>query len=369
MALAENSVSEDILAPWPSLPQPVAALGQPALRHLAAHLAGLAAEAPDEAAEDALLHEADAAERALAAWRPLPPLDLPEASGGAPARLPLPNGGWALRPAAGGLVLYDATGAPYRTLEGLEAVAQLARLGWQTPGLRAAFEEVSRGQISVEEAIRGYERVPVATLFAGPGRRLQIDQLAGPTGWPRALLLWEPGAAPDAPPPLLLEGPDAVDQLSRAQAAPRTEAAAEAVRLYADLHWGILHNSLPDVIPSADDAAAYFRPGPGRPTTAALGALLQALVGPEAGLPPRPPGARLELELRVTGHLAEGRNDGLFAEAWSALDPDLEPGQWVAAWAWADEQGALRVRYEGLFHTDRGWRWLPKPWRASPRGR
>lgn len=367
MPLLENSVSDDILAPWPSLPQPVGALGQPALRHLAAHLTGLAAEAPDEAAEDALLHEADAAERALAAWRPLPPLDLPEASGSAPHRLPLPAGGWAIRPPGGGLVLTDADGQPHRVLEGAEAVAQLARIGWRAPGLRAALEGVAHGQIRVEEAIRGYERAPVATLYAGPGRRLQIDQLAGPTGWPRALLLWEPGAAPDAPPPLLLEGPDAVDQLSRAQAAPRTEAAAEAARLHADLYWGILHNSLPDVIPSADEAAACFRPGPGRPTQAALGALLQALVGPEAGLPPRPPGARLQLELRLTGHLAEGRDDGLFAEAWSALDPDLEPGQWVAAWAWADAQGQARVRYEGLFLRPGGWRWLPKPWRASPR--
>lgn len=373
------AVLSEVLAqptpPWRLLPLPHGALGQAALRHLRAHLSALAGDTEDaedtedtegEQAEEALLHEVDAADRALDAWRPAPPTEVPEPTGGAPARLPLPNGGWALRPAAGGLVLYDATGVPHRTLEGLEAVAQLARLGWQTPGLRAAFEGVSRGQMSVEQAIVGFELHPVVALEAGRGRRLQVDELRSPGGWPRALLLWEPGGADDAPAPLLLEGAEAVDQLSRAVIACGPVAGAPPRSLVGDLQWMLLHNDLPNAIPSVEEAGSLFAPGPGRPSPAALAAWLRGL---GAAIPARPTGGALRLELRQTGAFADTPKDSLFAEAWSALDPDLQPGTWVAAWAWADEQGALRVRYDGLFLTDRGWRWLPKPWRASPRGR
>jgi hypothetical protein len=339
----------------PCLPQPVAALGDAALTHLEAHLLQSLDLLEDEELERPLAREHSAAVAARAALRPRAP-DLSDLFDGPLPDLRLPDGGRLVGLPGGGARLLDAAETEHKRLDPLEVGPWLARVGLRAPGLVAAVAAWAEGHIDADAALSGWERVPRGALPTGPGRALHIDELRAPTGWPRAVLLHEPGDLPDAIPPLLLEGGAVIDQLDRLRTA---EVDPELCEAAATLRVQLLRGPAPAaLLPHADELPALWSdPAPLHALLAGWSQLSgQTLRVPEAG--------HLQLEVHRAGELPDTASSALFSAAGLQAAARLRPGTPVAAWAWVDDAGRQRVRFELAARGPAGWRFMPKPWRA-----
>lgn len=339
----------------PCLPQPVAAMGDAALAHFEAHLLQCLDLLEDEELERPLAREHSAAADARATLRPRAP-DLAGLFDGPLPDLRLPDGGRLIGLPGGGARLVDAAETEQRRLDPAEAGPWLARVGLRAPGLAAAIAAWAEGRFDADAALSGWERVPRGALPTGPGRALQIVELRAPEGWPRAVLLHEPGDLPDATPPLLLEGGAAIDQLDRLRAAavdPELCAAAAALRVQ------LLRGPAPAaLLPRADELAALWTdPAP-------LHALLEGWAQLSAQTLRVPDAGYLQLEVHRAGKLPDPASTALFSAAGLEAAARLRPGTPVAAWAWVDDAGRQRVRFELAARGPSGWRFMPKPWRA-----
>lgn len=338
----------------PCLPQPIGALGEAALAHLEAHLLESLDLLEDEELERPLAREHSAAAAARAALRPRAP-DLAGLFEGPLPDLRLPDGGRLLGLPGGGARLLDASGAEQRRLDPHDAAPLLARAGLRAPGLAAAVAAWAEGRVDADAALTGWAQVPRGALPTGPGRALQIDELRAPGGWPRAVLLHEPGGLPDAIPPLLLEGGAAVDQLDRLRAAAVDPTLAAAA---ADLRGQLLRGPAPAALlpTSAELAALWLDPAPIAALLPGWAALSpQSLQVPDAG--------HLQLEVHRVEDLPDAASSALFSAAGLHAAAGLRPGSLVAAWAWVDDAGRPRLRFELAAHGPMGWRYHPKPWR------